>query len=131
MADLDIAEDFGARSDHHAVANLGMAVLILLAGAAEGNAVQDRDIVIDHGRLTADKTSSMIEEDAAADAGSGVDVGLEHRGRTALQVIGKILAAVLVEPVRETVGLQRVKTLEVKQRVDEAGGRGIAVIDGD
>ena len=30
---------------------------------------------------------------------------------------------------RQTVGLQRMKTLEVEQRVDETRGRGIAVID--
>src|SRR5256885_4481823 len=122
MANLDMAENFGARPDHHAVANLGMAVLILLAGAAEGNAVQDRDVVLDHGRLAADKTGGVVEEDAAADAGGRVDVGLEHRRRATLQVIGKILAAFQIEPVRETMGLQCMKAFEIEKRVDEAGG---------
>ena len=73
----------------------GMAVLVLLAGAAERDAVQDRNVVLDHGGLAADETGGMIEEDAAADSGGGIDVGLEHRRRAALQIIGKILAALL------------------------------------
>ena len=67
MADLDIAENFRARPDQHAVANLGMAILVLLAGAAERDAVQDRDVVLDHRGLAADETGGVIEEDAAAD----------------------------------------------------------------
>ena len=63
--------------------------------------------------------------------GGGVDVGLEHRRRAALQIIGEILAALLIEPVRQPMGLQRVKALEVEQRIDEARGCGIAVVDRD
>lgn len=108
-----------------------MAVLVLLAGAAERDAMQDRDVVVDDGGLAADETGGMIEEDAAADPGRRIDVGLEHRRGAALQIEGKILAALLVQPVRETMGLQRMKALEVEQGIDEARGRGIAVIDGD
>ena len=61
----------------------------------------------------------------------GIDVGLEHRRRAALQIIGEILAALLIEPVRQTMGLQRMKALEVEQGIDEARGRGIAVVDRD
>src|SRR6202022_5199227 len=84
MADLDIAENFSARPDQYAVADLGMAVLILLAGAAKRDAVQDRDVVLDHRGLTADETRGVVEEDAAADPGCGIDVGLEYRRRTTL-----------------------------------------------
>ena len=45
------------------------------------------------------------------------------------QIIGEILAAFLMKPVRQTMGLQRVEALEVEQRVDETRGRGIAVVD--
>ncbi|MGY4311762.1 hypothetical protein ACVWW1_001065 [Bradyrhizobium sp. JR3.5] len=93
--------------------------------------MQDRDIVVDDGRLAADEAGGMVEEDAAADPGRRIDVGLEHCRRAALQVEGKILAALLIEPVRETMGLQRVEALEVEQGIDEARGRGIAIIDGD
>src|SRR5689334_4938105 len=105
MADLDIAEDLRARADQHAMANLRMTVLVLLAGAAERDAVQDRDVVLDDSGLAADKAGGVVEEDAAADARGGIDVGLEHRGGAALQVIRKVLAALQPEPVREAVGL--------------------------
>src|SRR4029077_2194288 len=101
-----------------------MAILVLLAGATKRDPVQDRDVILDEGGFAADKTGGVVEEDTAADPGRRIDVGLEHRRRTALQVIGKILAALLEQPVRQTVGLQRVESLEVKQRIDEARGRG-------
>src|ERR1700688_1589639 len=124
MADLDIAENLRPRPDQYAMADLGMAVLVLLAGAAERDAVQDRDVVFDYRGLAAHEAGGVIEEDAAADLRCGIDVGLENRRRAALQIPGKILAALQIEPVRQTMGLQRVKTLEVEQGIDEARGRG-------
>src|SRR4249920_1054199 len=99
MADLDIAENFRTRPDQHAMANLRMAILVLLAGAAERDAVQDRNVVLDHSGLAADEAGRVIEENAAADQSSGVDVSLKHRRCAALQIIGKILAALFVQPV--------------------------------
>src|SRR6266404_4336035 len=105
-----------------------MAVLVLLAGAAQRDAVQDRDVVLDHSGLTAYEPGSVIQENPAADPGCGIDVGLEYRRRAALQIIGKILAALLMQPVRQTMSLERMEALEVEQRVDETQCRGIAVI---
>lgn len=102
MSDLDIAEDLGARADHHAVTDFRMTILILLAGATEGDAVKDRHVVFDQRGLADHKAGGVIEEDAAADLRGRIDVGLEFRRRAALDVIGEILAAVVVEPVRET-----------------------------
>jgi len=93
MTDLDIAENFCPRSDQHAVADLGVTVLILLAGAAKRDAVQDRDVIFDHRGLTADETGGVIEEYPAPDPGCGVDIGLEYRRRAALKIICEILAA--------------------------------------
>src|SRR5437763_9177599 len=127
MPDLDIAENLGPGADHHAAADFRMAVLVLLAGAAERNAVQDRDVVVDHRGFADYEPGGMVEENAAADPGIGVDVGLEHRRGAALQVIRKILAASLVQPVRQAMGLDGVKTLEVEQWIDEARGGRVAV----
>ena len=49
-----------------------MAILVLLAGAAERDAVQDRDVVFDHSGFADDKAGGMIEEDAAADPAAGL-----------------------------------------------------------
>src|SRR5882672_11952244 len=119
MADLDIAENFRAGADQYAVADFGMTVLVLLAGAAERDAVQDRNVVFDQSGLAAHEAGGVIEEDAAADPGGRVDVGLEYCRRATLQIIGEILAAFLIEPMRQPMGLQRMETLEVEQRIDE------------
>src|SRR3954454_24184216 len=108
-----------------------MTVLVLLAGAAERDAMQDRNVILDHSRLAADETGGMVEEDAATDTRGGIDVGLEHRGGAALEIIRKVLAALQPQPVREAMGLDGVKALEVEQGIDEARGGGIAIVDGD
>ena len=95
MADLDIAEDLGTGADEHAVADLGVTVTAGLAGAAQRHGVQDRDVVLDHRRLANDEAGGVVEEDALADAGGRVDIGLEHRGGAALQIEREILAAMV------------------------------------
>src|SRR3954467_353446 len=127
MADLDVAENYRARADQHAVADFGMAVLVLLAGAAKRDAVQNGNVIFDHSGLANHESGGVIEEDAAADFGGRIDVGLEYRRRAALQIIRKILATFLIEPVRQAMGLERVEAFEVEQWIDEARGRGIAV----
>ena len=86
VSDFDVAEDLGARAYHHAAANLRMAVFVLLARPAERHVVQDRDVIIDDRSFTDDKAGRMIEEYAAADLGGRIDVALEDRRRTALQL---------------------------------------------
>src|SRR6267142_1758680 len=100
MPDLDIAENFRPRTDH--------------------DAVQDRDVILDDRGLAAHEAGRMIEEDAAADSGGGIDVGLEYRRGTALQVGREIPAALVIEPMRQTMGLDGVKALEIEQGIDEA-----------
>src|SRR3984885_16011210 len=90
--------------------------------------MQDRNIVLDDSGLTAHKAGGMVEEDATADDRCRIDVGLEHCRGTALEVIGKILAAPLEQPMRQAMGLQGMETLEIEQGVDEARGRGVAVV---
>src|SRR5260370_38470574 len=74
MADLDIAENFRAGPDQYAVADLGMAILVLLAGAAQRDAVQDRDIVFDHSGLAGHEAGGVITEKATAAAGAGIEL---------------------------------------------------------
>src|SRR3984885_10204562 len=65
MTDLDVAENFRARPDQYAMADFGMTVFVFLAGAAKGDAVQDRDIVFDDSSLAAYEPCGVIEKDAA------------------------------------------------------------------
>src|SRR5689334_6605888 len=79
MTDLDIAEYLCARSDHDTTANLGMAVLVLLAGPAKRDAMQDRDVILDNSGFTADETGGVVQKDTPTDPGGRIDIGLKHR----------------------------------------------------
>ena len=127
MPDLDVAEDLRAGADHHAAADLRMAVLVLLAGAAERDAMQDRHVVLDRGGLADHEPGRVIEENAAPDARVRIDVGLEHRGGPALQIEREILAALLPDPVREAMRLDCVEAFEIEQRLHVAVRGRIAV----
>ena len=106
------------RPDQHAVADLGMAVLFGLAGAAQGHALQDRDIVADGGGLPDHEAGGMVEHDALADPCGRVDVDLEHGARAALQVEREILASHQPQRMREAMRLDGVKALEIEEAID-------------
>src|SRR5437667_7614194 len=74
MANLDIAEDFGAGPDHHAAANFWMTVLVLLAGAAERDAMQDGEDVVNKDGLAGYESRSVYDGDAADAHGGGLDI---------------------------------------------------------
>ena len=126
MPDLDVAEDLCTGPDQHAVPHLGVAVADVLAGAAQRHVLQHRDVVLDDRRGADDEPRRVIEEDTLADPRLGVDVGLEHGGRAALQVQPEIVPAVLPQGVGEAVRLDRVEAFEIQDRLDErvqAGSR--------
>ena len=127
MTDFDVAENLGASTDQNAVANFRMAVACLLAGATERHVMQNRDIVLDHGGFTDHEAGGVVEENAAANPRGRMDIALEHRRRPALQVVGEIPTPFVPEPMGEAMRLDCVKALEVKDRLEKAVGRRIAV----
>src|SRR5581483_11266467 len=127
FADFDVAEDFRPGPDHDAAADFRMAVLVLLAGAAERHVVQDRDVVVDHRRLADDEARGMVEENAAADARRRIDVALENARGAALQIKREVLAAFAMQPVRQAMRLDGVEALVVEHGFDEAVGGWIAI----
>lgn len=104
LADFDAAEDFGPGSDEDSGADDGVAVAVFFAGAAEGDFVEDGDVVFDDGGFSDDESGAVVEEDAAADAGGGVDVDGEGFGGEALEEVGHEMAAFLPEGVGDAVG---------------------------
>ena len=61
LANLDIAEDFRSRPNQDTRTYLRMPVATLLPRASQGDLVQDRDIVINHGCLACHETRSVIQ----------------------------------------------------------------------
>ncbi len=54
----------------------------------------------------------MIEKDAFADLGCGMDIGLKDFGRSALQIKREIVTPFRPERMRKPVGCQRMKSLK-------------------
>ncbi len=78
--------------------------------------------------VLADREAGGVVEEEPLRSAPPVDVDLEFGRRPALDIEGEVAAALLVEPVRQAMRLDGVEALEVQQRVDEARGRGIAVV---
>src|SRR5262249_55030938 len=131
MADLDIAENLGAGADHDAAPDFRMTILVLLAGTAERHIVQDRHIILDHGRFTDHEPGGVVQKYAAANLCRRIDVALKHRRSATLQVERKILAALSIEPVREPMSLDGVEALVIKHGLYETAGGWIAVNGGN
>ena len=131
MANFNVAKNLGACADQHAMPDLRMAVATFLARSAKGNTLQDGNIVLDHRGFADHDIVAMIDHDALADFRRGVDVNARNHRRAALQVLRKVRAAHVQEPVRHAVGLQRLKALEIEQRVHIAVAGGIALEGGN
>lgn len=131
LADGDIAEDFGTGTDEDAGADLGMAIAAGFPGTAEGNFMEEGDIVFDDGGFTDDDAGGVVEEDAGADAGGGVDIDGEDLGIDALEVEGDLAAPMVPEFVGDAVGGEGEEALVVENGGEEAIGGRVALVDGD
>ena len=89
--------------------------------------MQDGDVVLDHRGRAHHDAGGVIEEHAAPDPGCGMDIGLEHLRGPALEIEREVAPALAPVPVGEPVGLDRVEALEVEQRLQRPGRRGVAV----
>ena len=128
--DADVAQYRSVRAYHHAVADFRMAVAAFLARAAERYAVQDGNIVAQHGGFAGDETGGVVEHQPMTETGGGVNIDAEHFRHTVLQEIRQRFAAVLVKPVVDAVRLNGVETFEIqeRQRIFVAGG--VAFVNG-
>ena len=128
--DADVAQYRSVRAYHHAVADFRMAVAAFLARAAERYAVQDGNIVAQHGGFARHETGGVVEHQPMTETGGGMNIDAEHFRHTVLQEIRQRFAAVLVEPVIDAVRLNGVETFEIqeRQRIFVAGG--VAFVNG-
>src|SRR5580693_4054683 len=73
IADADVAQDFCAGAYDDVVADGGMALARFLAGAAEGDVLIHEDVVADFTGFADDDAHAVVDEEAAAYGGSGVN----------------------------------------------------------
>ena len=74
LADGNRAKDLGAGTDHHAIGQRRVAFAFVPGGAAQRDAVVERDIVADYGGFPDHHAGAMVDEEAAANGGTGVNV---------------------------------------------------------
>ena len=77
FTDFDIAEDFSAGADHCTLADLRMTIGSILARTAQGDALQEGHVILNHRRLTDDQPGRMIQENPTAETGCRMDIGLK------------------------------------------------------
>ena len=71
LADVDGADQLGVRADDDAIVEGRVALLVEPAGAAEGDALVEHDVVADLGRLADDDAHAVIDEQPFADPAAG------------------------------------------------------------
>ena len=81
LADGDVAENLCAITDDDVILNRGMTLDAIGAGAAEGYAGIDRDVIADHRGFADDHTHTVVDEETATNfrAGMDFDSGQEAR----------------------------------------------------
>ena len=124
---VNIAQDLGAGADQDPIADLGMAIALVLASATQGHRLQNGNVVADHGGLAYDQPGGVVEHDPLTHAGSRVDVHAEGGGHAILEKQRQGLPAAVPQPVRHSLGLQGVKTLEIQERHIQFVAGGVAV----
>src|SRR5690606_13252938 len=81
-ADFDIAEHFRPGADEHAFADFWMPIAGVLAGSSQRYGLHEGNVVFNHGGFTNDDTRGVVQHDAFANFGGGVNVYSEdHRNQ--------------------------------------------------
>ena len=108
-----------------------MTVAVFLAGAAEGDALQDGDVVLDDDGLADDDAGGVVDEDAPPHRHGRMDVDLELGRGPALEIVGEVAPPLVPEPVGQPVRLDGLEALEIEHRIDEPVTGRVALVDRD
>ena len=110
VSDIDRAKHLGAGTDQNVVAEGRVTLAGVLAGTAEDHAVVDGAVVADLGRLTKDDAHAVVDEQALADLRARVDLDAGAVASVLADPARKEKVIVLIQPVRDAVIDQDVKT---------------------
>ena len=74
IPDIHRAKHLGTGTDQHVIAQCGVALAGILAGAAQGNAVVDGAVITDFCRFAEHDAHTVVNEQPVADLGTGVNL---------------------------------------------------------
>ena len=123
-------QDLGPGGDEDVVADGGVALALVLAGAAQGDAVVDEAVVPHLGGLADDDAHTVVDDQALADGGAGMDLDARAvPGDLGVQP-GQKAAVVPPEPVAHPVKDHRVDALVEEEDLQLAAGGGVPALVG-
>ena len=128
VADLDRAEDLGAGADDHAVSDGGVAFPGIAAGAAERDAVINRDVVADLRGFADHHAGRVVNEHAGAENGPGMDVDPGQDAGDLPDRARGHLRATFPQPVADPVSPDGVHARVGEDDLQGAGDGGIALL---
>ena len=134
MTDVDWAEQLGSRSDRHVVLNAGMTFAGGEAGAAERDALVQGDVVANLGCLANHHAHAVVDEEAVANPGGGMNFDPGQRTGQRGNGAGQQGDPGAVERVGDPVSEKRVDARpggEDLERADAGRGRVAALGRGD
>ena len=124
VADADIAQHLGAGAHHHAVAQGGMALAFLVARAAQRHALVEQHIVADFSGFADHHAHAVVDEEAPADGGAGVDLDARQKAADLRDHARHQRHPPAIQPVRQAVQQDGVEAGVAEEDLDHAlGGR--------
>src|SRR5581483_8642585 len=115
VSDGDGAEDFGAHADQDPIADGGVALDFLQAGASERHLMVHQHVVADHRRLSDDDPHPVINEEAPSNGRARMNLDARKEGAELRDPARQQLTAMLPQPVGEPMGPEGVQA-GVEQR---------------
>ena len=129
FADGKGTEDFGTAGDDDVVADGRMAFAFFLTRPAEGHALIEGNVVADDRRFSDDNAHAMVNEQAFANLGAGMDLDAREEAGNGGNDAGRDKPLMLVEEVGQAMGPDGMKAGIAKQDFQRILSSWIAVLD--
>ncbi len=130
VAHAERAEHLRARADQHVVAERRVALAVVLAGAAERDALVQCAVVADLGRLADHDAHAVVDEQILPDFRAGMNLDARTPARALGDHARDKLHIVAVKPVRPAVGAHRLEAGVEEVHLSPAACGGVALHHG-
>lgn len=129
--DGNVSENFSTCSDKDAVLNFRMSIAACFTCSAEGDFVENGNVISDHCGFPDNNTCGMVDEEAFSNSSGGVDIYSKNLTDNALEISGHYPTVIFPEVVCCTIRGERLKSFKIEKRREVAAGRRIPGIDGN
>ena len=106
-----------------------MTLAVVLASAAQGDTVVDGAVITDFGGLAKNHAHAVVDEQAAADLGAGMDLDAGMVAAALADPSGQEKVLVFKQPVCDAMVYQDMKSRVQQYDFRQAAGGGVLVLD--